>query len=346
MTNLPGYAFTICAVAERGRTAAKTIRRRSDGTLRKREYDNVTFWNLIPLTPESSNANLRKVARYAAGEAGERANTAMAVILRTLAGVNDVMIVMGAPRAGYSSKMSSRRLWASALLTEPNTLFAVPRAWLAIDADDVEVPHGYGDGDRLAEAGTYIRDSRLPPEFAGVECVVAASASSGLMGPALARFRLFFLLDQPFELARLRSWGLAAQRADLPIDPSILQPGQPIYTSRPIFESMDDPVPETQWAFVLPGVTERVSLVAERYDAISAMIERKVNAAAAVCGDDWRRLLEATLGGPTGFFAPLSKALGVAARSADSDAEIAAAIGVLLAERADFGRQGRYSGGG
>ena len=166
-----------------------------------------------------------------------------------------------------------------------------------------------------------------------------AAASLGRASP---RLRLFFRTDQVHELARLRSWGVAAQRAGMPIDPAILQAGQPIYTARPTFIGMDDPVPKDQWAFVLPGTTTRVSLVADRYDLVSAAIERKVNAAAAACGGNWRQLLDATLGGPTSFCEPLSKALGLAAHSNETEDEIAAHVAALLQERADPGRQSQY----
>ncbi|QIG50593.1 hypothetical protein G5V57_24395 [Nordella sp. HKS 07] len=337
--NLPGFEFTLCAVAQAGCTAAKRIRRRRDGTLRKHDYDNTKLWSLIKLAPDSPNAGLAEMARALAGP---QATVTMAQTLRWLADMRDLMIVMGVTAAGHDPKRRSRRLWASPLLSEPNTLFATPRAWLAIDVDDVTVPQGYGDGDRLADAAIWVRDNLLPEEFRGVECAVTATASTGLIAPDIARLRMFYLLDRPCDLLRLRRWGLAAQRAGLPIDPAILQPGQPVYTSRPIFENMEDPVPPELWAFVLPGTAGRVSLVAERYDSISLAIERKVAAAAAASGGDWRKLLDATLGGPTGFFEPLSRALGLAAHTQESEAEICACVAALLSQRPDPGRQSRY----
>ena len=61
-------------------------------------------------------------------------------------------------------------------------------------------------------------------------------------------------------------------------------------------------------------------------------------------GSDWRAFLEHTVGPETGFFEPLTKGLGVAARSDASEAEIVAYVGGLLAERAkdDPGRRSRY----
>lgn len=337
--NLPGFACTICSVAEDGRTAAKTIIGHADGTHSKRDYDFVTYWTLNALEPNGSNAELAELAEKLSGST---ALPTLAEVLRYLATQSTLMIVMGKPKPGHNPKHPCRRLWAQTR-PENNTLFPTPRAWLPIDCDDILVPAPFGDGDQLPNAAAFIRDTLLPPEFVDVACVGAATASSGLKGPTVARIRLFFLLDQPTPLARLRKWGVAAQRAGLPIDPVIYQGGQPIFTARPIFHGMDDPVPEALRAFVVPGKAGRVNLVANRYDTISATIERKVNAAATASGDNWRKLLEATLGGPNSFFEPLSKALGLAAHSADSEADIVAFTSQLLAQRADLGRQSQYN---
>lgn len=143
-------------------------------------------------------------------------------------------------------------------------------------------------------------------------------------------------------MALLRRWGLAAKVAGVPVDPSVLQAGQPIYTARPQFRGMGDPVPQEHWAFVLPGVFgDRVSLVADRYDKGAEDIVRRVREAAANCGD-WRELLEQTLGGPEGFHEPLKRGIGLAAQSTATEQEIVDFVTALLAERADPGRMVSY----
>ena len=273
MTDLPGYEFTICAVAQRGRTAAKTIIRRADGTLHKREYDNVTYWSLIALTAESPNADLATVARRLAGA---DATAAMATVLRTLAGMRDLMIVIGAPRPGHDPKRPCRRLWADVL--DERTRCSRCRA---PGCRSTATMSKFRTGSAPATACP-----RRRPISATTGCRRSSPMSNAsprrpraaaLMGRGIARLQMFFLLDQVHELARLRSWGVAAQRAGLPVDPAVLQAGQPIYTARPSFINMNDPVPEEHWAFVLPGASERVSLVADRYDVVSAAIERKVS---------------------------------------------------------------------
>ena len=74
---LMSYEFTRCQSAEAACTAAKTITRRSDGSIDKRDYDNTTFWYLQPLF-RATHAD-------------------MATKLRRLAGRPWDMIVMGAP---------------------------------------------------------------------------------------------------------------------------------------------------------------------------------------------------------------------------------------------------------
>lgn len=162
------YEFTRCQSAEAGCTAAKTITRRSDCSIDVREYDNATYWYFQPLS-RVTNASMAAMARSLAGRAWD-------------------MIVIGAPAPGLDLARPQFRHWARPD-TKENTLMAVPRAWVPVDCDDVTVPEGLGAGDRMPEAAEYVRDTKLPPEFGGVECVVTATSNSGMKGPCVARFR-------------------------------------------------------------------------------------------------------------------------------------------------------------
>ena len=86
-----------------------------------------------------------------------------------------------------------------------------------------------------------------------------------------------------------------------------------------------------------------MTLDVHRYDRRMQEIEAHVGRVASGCGGDWRKLLTETLGGPTSFFEPLTQALGLAARSSDSDAEIVRFVEGLMVERADHGRQRQYA---
>ena len=68
---------------------------------------------------------------------------------------------------------------------------AVPRAWMAIDADDAPVPAPLGDAERLVEGAIHVRDRQLPPELCNVTMLVSPTSNSGLRGPTLFRSRLW-----------------------------------------------------------------------------------------------------------------------------------------------------------
>jgi hypothetical protein len=145
---------------------------------------------------------------------------------------------------------------------EPATIECPPRSWIVLELDGVAVLHGLGAADKLIEAAYYIRDHLLPSYFRGVRCVAAATASTGRMGPDVARLRLFFLLPRPADNFALYNWAdaLSRSRPDLKLDPSVMQAMQPIYTARPIFRGMSDPVPVWGRVRLLDGFAEHVSL--------------------------------------------------------------------------------------
>jgi hypothetical protein len=149
---------------------------------------------------------------------------------------------------------------------QPASIECPPRRWIALDLDGVEVPDGYGAPDKLAEAGYFIRDKKLPPEFRGVRCIAAATASTGRKGPGIARLRLFFVLSRPEENDALYSWAdnLSIARPDLRLDPTVMRAMQPIYTARPIFDGCSDPVPAWGRVRLLDGYTDEVELEVPR----------------------------------------------------------------------------------
>jgi hypothetical protein len=58
---------------------------------------------------------------------------------------------------------------------------------------------------------------------------------------------------------------LAAAVPNLMLDPRVFLTGQPIYTARPFFKGMHDPVPPTEWVQILPGAKSTVALDLDRY---------------------------------------------------------------------------------
>jgi hypothetical protein len=319
----PHFAFTVLKVADRGKRATKRIVGKSDGSREVFAYDRVSRWRIYP----------REIAGL----------DRMAAFLGTLATRPDLMIVMGAPRDGVNLSQPMLRRWANPEPTK-NTLTDCPRGWLAIDVDGYGVPEPFGLAEHLADAAACVRDDALGEEFCDVACIVTASASTGLAGEDTVKCRLFFALDRPWPIATLHGWARGAQIAGLPVDPAVMQAGQPIYTSRPIFDgALRDPVPAAKRAFILPGAKNAVSLDVDRYAAAASEAERKIRIVEHVCCDDWRQLLETTLGRRgLSFFMPLTRALSRAARTFESEAAIIGWIQDIVARRADLPRQRQY----
>ena len=152
---MSGYEFTLMQSAEAGATAAKTATRAADGAISWKPYDNVMRWWMQPCTAAGNEEMSRKLRFFSARP--------------------ELMIVAGAPIPGLDlSKPQLRRSNNSDPAT--NTLMNTPRSWVALDLDDVEVPEPLGAASRLPEAAEFIRDTLLPPEFHGVEMVVAATS--------------------------------------------------------------------------------------------------------------------------------------------------------------------------
>ncbi len=318
------YAFTLMQSAEAG-VAAKTALGTVGGAISWKPYDSVKWWWMHPCAAANNEEMERK--------------------LRLLSTRPELMIVAGAPIPGLNlSKPQLRRSNNSDANT--NTLTNTPRGWLALDLDDISVPEPMGDADQLPRAAEFARDCLLPPEFRRIEMVCAATSSAGLKGSCTARLRLFCQLACEYPLETLRRWGRGAQIADVPIDPATLLPAQPIYTARPIFRGLDDPVPAGLRTFILPGpMGDRVPLVVDRYDAKAAAIFYRLRQVELTCGKDWRALLDQTVGGPEGYFEPLTRGIGIAVRCSATDDDLTEFVRGLLARRADGGRQHSYSRG-
>jgi hypothetical protein len=321
MTGRISFAFTVAEVLDEGLIAAKRIGRHPGGPLWKSHYDRPILWRFAP--------------------AAEASHEAMSARLRSLAAQPRRCVVMGAPVEGLDVRKPQRRLSADPATA---TLRAMDRSWLPLDLDDVTVPAGLGRADRLADAALHVRDQLLPPEFRGVRMVAVPSASTGLQGDAVARLRLFVALDRALPLATLKDWARGAKVCDaLPLDPSVIQVGQPIYTARPVFTGgMSDPVPVSLHAVILSGRAGTVSLVVGRYAPKAAEIRVQVKFAATACGRNWKQLLALTVGSDTGFFEPLTRGVGVAVRAGARAEEIEGFVIALLVQRADPARRRQY----
>ena len=309
------FEFTICRVAEKDKIAAKRITPTTTV-----DYDLITWWRYEPAVETSLEG--------------------MAERLRALALQPRRMIVMGSPIDGLNLREAHRRRWAD---PDTATLCALARSWLPLDIDGVAVPKGLGRAKRLEAAAVYVRDNLLPEEFAGVRMIVTPTASTGRKGDDIARFRFFVALDQAHPLATMKQWARAAAGVlDLPLDSSVIQGGQPVYTPRPIFEGVEDTVPRALHAIILDGDRDLAPLVVDRFAVGLAKIEAKIEQAVRACRRDWRALMDETIGGEESFFIPLTRSIGFAVRAGATAAEIETTVTTLITLRADADRRAQY----
>jgi hypothetical protein len=297
-----------------------------------RPYDNCLKWRLTPKSVPTLET--------------------MATALRWLAARPFHMLARGAVRSGIDLDQPHYRRHADPN-PELNSLVPAARAWMAIDVDGVVGPPGLGHGRCLDAAGYYVRDVLLPPEFHDIKGVVAATASTGLdgmlgSGPRgcdLLRLRLFFLLDRPIHDEILRGWlkGYAWMHR-LEFDPAILNPTQPIYTARPTFDGIPDPVPVDRSVQLLDGdCGDRVDLQLSPYVDLTQLEQDRQQTARGATNASWRLILENELGGIDGYHVVIWRAFGRGIHDGDGDDEMVAGALSMIRARADAARVREYN---
>jgi hypothetical protein len=165
------------------------------------------------------------------------------------------------------------------------------RSWIVLDLDGVAVPHEWGQPDKVAEAAYYIRDNLLPSYFRGVRCVASATSKTGKY-PDKARLRLFFLTAEAASNEALCGWaeGLARGYPGLNIDPSVMQAHQIIYTRRPHFSGMAEPVPKWGRVRLLDGADDYLKLDVPR--VTTTKHRKRPKLPQPVCGDIPEEMLD------------------------------------------------------
>jgi hypothetical protein len=119
-----------------------------------------------------------------------------------------------------------RLLFPDSKTGEQPTLREVARQWVALDFDNLPPPENVQVADLASCAVVAIE--RLPLAFRGSACIVQATASHGIK-PGL-RLRLWYWLSRPTTGAELKAWLRAT-----PVDKSVFNGAQPIYTAAPVF---------------------------------------------------------------------------------------------------------------
>ena len=129
-------------------------------------------------------------------------------------------------------------------LDETATLILEKCYWIALDIDWKDEP---STGKLVADANTVLL--ALPLCFRGVECFAVASASYGIK-PGI-RMRLFFWLRHPVSNVEVKR---VLKGYEHICDPAIFNPIQPIYTAKPIFHDIDDPVKQRIISIIPLGI--------------------------------------------------------------------------------------------
>jgi hypothetical protein len=204
-------------------------------------------------------------------------------------------------------------------------------------------------GQNLVAAAEYARETFLPPALRDVDLAIAAASSTGFRPDRLS-LHAYAVLDRPVPMPVGYKWLAGAKASGFPLDPRPALPGQLFLTGRPLLFGLDDPVPQSIWAFVLPGQRQRVTSIdwSEFSAPLGAAMEseRRAHVAGAELG--WRTVLARYLGdgaGGLGFYKPLLIALGYAARSGESADEIVGAMYASVAAHPDLTaeRRGQYT---
>ncbi len=131
----------------------------------------------------------------------------------------------------------------------PATLVETPRRWVALDFDDLHVPDGWWLD--LPSALQQVR-THLPIEFRRASAIIQATGSAGTKNGL--RVRVWFRLSRPCtsgELGRIFK-GTAG------LDLSTIYPANLIYTAKPVFIGMADPVPVR--TMLVAGIVDEVAV--------------------------------------------------------------------------------------
>lgn len=173
---------------------------------------------------------------------------ALADLLRHMVSKPRACILRGATVTGARMERVRRLLHPDHETGDAPTLREVPRRWVAVDLDDLPLPHGTDPRD-LAACGAAVRRF-LPHAFRDAAAIIGGTASHGIKQDA--RLRWWAWLSRPATGAELEAWFTGC-----PVDLATFRPVQPIYTARPLFAAgMVDPLPER--LAMLPGAREVV----------------------------------------------------------------------------------------
>jgi P4 family phage/plasmid primase-like protien len=194
---------------------------------------------------------------YHVATAQARSVEELARVLRDLTEERSSCVVRGALREGARPTRIERRCRGDKAALEE-----VPRAWTALDVDELFLPPALEDDP--AGAARWVWE-QLPAPLAGCACALQWTSgafvdyrvAAGVQlrkGGGQARCRLWFILDAPVESGAWRAWAREQRAGGLRwIDPSLYSPVQPHYTAAPLFEGRAPVMFDEDRVVVMPG---------------------------------------------------------------------------------------------
>jgi hypothetical protein len=260
----------------------------------------------------------------------------------------DIMMLHGVPAQGLDLRLRHPR-WYGETRGSDVTIVPGQRASLLFDIDKIKTPEGSALGlvENIEEQARFIREEILPRAFRDVTLIVRASASTGFDSRTIS-LHIYVLFDRLIPLATLYRYVRGLWSSGVSIDPSVMLPGQPVYSARPVLKGLVDPVPAPRRVFVLPGFMPYAHdvdwLEFEEPLAVREATEKRMRAAGAQHG--WRGILAEGLGGMPGmFFAPISSAMGRGLAEGVPIDELAGAMHAVISNHpdCDADRRHRYS---
>jgi hypothetical protein len=318
------------AKAPPGEVAVKRRILNPDGSITKGDAPHIKLWLYkvlrCPSTPED-----------------------VAALLLVWNARQDVIMLNGAPAPGLDLRLQHPR-WYGESRGADATIVPRPIAFILFDTDGVRAPEGsmLGLAKYIEEQARFIREEVLPRPFRDVTLIVRASTSTGFNADSIS-LHIYVLLDRLVPLATLYRYVRSLWSSGIRIDPSVMLPGQPVYSGRPIFKGgLVDPLGALPRVFVLPGLAPCAGDIDwdefEGALVVREATEKRMSAAGASRG--WRGILAEGLGPMPGmFFGPISSAMGRGLAEGIPVEELAGAMHVVIANHpdCDADRRHRYS---
>ena len=211
-----------------------------------------------------------------------------------LAPRQDLATVHGVPAPWVRPHQWVRR-WSAEHHGSDRTLLEQDLGFLPLDIDDAPLPQGsvLDQGQNLYAAAEHGRETFLPPVLRDVDLAIAAASSTGFKDGRLS-MHAYAVLDRSAPMPVAYRYLAGAKAAGYPLDPRPALPAQLFLTGRPRLWGLDDPVPQSLWAFMLPGRRQRVTSIDwNEFNAPLAKVvesERHAHVAGAELG--WRAVLD------------------------------------------------------